>query len=80
MSLLVHDDSSQRNSLLSFGAELLDLFCRLNWTGPPLTSDEEKLLAGLSKFREESLEILSWDSEVGNIGVLCYNDDSQSAH
>ncbi|XP_064398151.1 tetratricopeptide repeat protein 27-like isoform X2 [Halichondria panicea] len=49
--------------LLSWGAGLLDLFCRLNWTGPPLTSDGETTLAELSRFNNKSLDILSWDSE-----------------
>lgn len=63
-SILQSNDPNLQGFLLSWGAGLLDLFCRLNWTGPPLTSDGETTLAELSRFNNKSLDILSWDSEV----------------
>ena len=63
-TLLTSDPINVRNTAITCSAGLLNLFCRLNWTGPPLSTQENKVLEGMSLFDEQSLEILTWDGEV----------------
>ena len=63
-TLLSTDPINARNTAITCSAGLLNLFCRLNWTGPPLSIQENETLERMSLLNEQSLEILTWDGEV----------------
>lgn len=64
VTLILSSAPTHANEVPSCAASLLKMFCRLNWTGPPLTSEESEAIAALAPFNGQSLEVLSMDGEV----------------
>ena len=57
------------SDIITCAGDLINLFVQLNWTGPPVSLDEQlaSMVGGsavLSRRNKESLDNLSWDGEV----------------
>lgn len=59
------DPAHGPGAAVSFAADLLDLFCQFNWTGPPLADFTLPFATpdALSKWNAQSLQSLSWNGE-----------------